>query len=393
MSGSVSVRAGFIPLLDAALLIAAAEKGFAAGEGLELALQRETSWANIRDRIAIGHFDVAHMLAPLPIAASLGLVPLAVPMVAPFALGRGGNAVTVSTALWALLEAAGAPSDGDPVATGRALKAVIAARAVAGEAPLTFAVVNSFSGHNYELRYWLAAAGIDPWRDVQFAVVPPPFMADALSAGRIDAYCVGEPWNTAAVMADVGRIVTTKAAIWPDSIDKVLGMRADWADAHADVVRRLIVALQAAAEWCGAPANHEELAAILAAPEFLGVGADRILAGLSGRISLGSGAPARVPDFLSLAGAATEPQVEHGLWLYSQMVRWGQAELGAEAIEAVRRTMRADVRRAALGPGVDQSTGAVQLFDGVAFDGAAIGDYLAVLPFGGIVPASKLRSE
>ncbi|HOV04522.1 MAG TPA: CmpA/NrtA family ABC transporter substrate-binding protein, partial [Kaistiaceae bacterium] len=227
MSGSVTVRAGFIPLIDAALLIAAAEKGFAAREGLELVLQRETSWANIRDRVAIGHFDVAHMLAPLPVAASLGLVPLPVPMIAPYALGLGGNAVTVSRALWEALEAAGAPSTGDPAATGAALAAVVSARAAAGHAPLTLAVVNAFSGHNYELRHWLAASGIDPWRDVQFAVVPPPFMADALAAGRIDGYCVGEPWNTVAASSGAGRIVTTKAAIWPKSLEKVLGMRTD----------------------------------------------------------------------------------------------------------------------------------------------------------------------
>jgi two-component system, oxyanion-binding sensor len=102
------ITAGFLPLLDSLLLVIAREKGFAADEGVELVLVRETSWANIRDRTAVGHFDVAHMLAPMPIAASLGLTPIATPVIAPMALGLGGNAVTVSTALWANMIAAGA---------------------------------------------------------------------------------------------------------------------------------------------------------------------------------------------------------------------------------------------------------------------------------------------
>jgi NitT/TauT family transport system ATP-binding protein len=402
------LRAGFLPLLDAAILVAAAEKGFAEEQGLKLELVRETSWANIRDRIAIGHFDVAHMLAPMPIAASLGLTSLAVPMVAPMALGLGGNAVTVSTALWQALADAGAPSDGDPARVGAALRAVIAARKAAGQPRLTLAIVHPFSGHNYELRYWLAACGIDPERDVALTVVPPPFMADALAAGRIDGYCVGEPWNTAAVNSGAGRIVTTKAAIWRSSPEKVVGMRADWAEANRDKVDRLLAALYRASLWCDDAANRTELAQLLSGPSYLDRPIDLLLPGLSNRIALGAAAPQTVRDFLAFARkAATFPWISHALWFFTQMVRWGQVPLSPEALEAARRTYRPDIYRAALGslgvalPGgsskvegallreipVASSSGPLRLgpdgfFDGRAFDPDELEAYVDRLPFG-----------
>ncbi|MFC6656787.1 ABC transporter substrate-binding protein [Roseibium salinum] len=218
------VIAGFIPLLDSAVLVAASELGFAEREGVALKLVRETSWANIRDRIAVGHFDIAHMLAPMPIAASLNLTSLSVPMLAPMLLGLGGNAITVAAGLWKEMAAAGADPGGDPASTGRALGEIITLHHGAGAPPLRFGVVHPFSGHAYELRYWLAATGIDPDKDVEITVLAPQLMADALAAGQLDGYCVGEPWNTAAVAAGTGRIATYKQAIWPDSPEKVLGV-------------------------------------------------------------------------------------------------------------------------------------------------------------------------
>ena len=404
---TVPVRAGFLPLLDAAVLIVAAERGFAAEEGLALELVRETSWANIRDRTAIGHFDVAHMLAPMPIAASLGLTSLGGAMVAPMALGLGGNAITVSNALWTAMAAEGAPDDGDPAAAGAALKRVIAARRGAGARPLTLAVVHPFSGHNYELRYWLAACGIDPERDVAIGVVPPPFMADALKAGRLDGYCVGEPWNMAALAAGAGRIVTTKAAIWRSSPEKVLGMRADWAEANADAVARLLRAFYRAALWCDEVENRPRLAALLSRPGYLDMPAELLLPGLTGRLALGAAEARPAPDFLMFARrAATFPWISHALWFFSQMVRWGQAGLSAEALEAVKRTYRPGLYRAALQPlgvalpgasakvegalaeelAIAGSAGTLTLgpdgfFDGRAFDPDRIEAYLAALPF------------
>ena len=145
------ITAGFLPLTDSLVLVIAKEKGFAAAEGVELTLVREISWANVRDRVAVGQFDVAHMLATMPIAASLGLSPIDVPVIAPFVMGLGGNAVTVSTALWDKMAAAGAPPDFDPRAVGTALASVVGA----GGPRLKLAAVHPYSSQNYELRYWL----------------------------------------------------------------------------------------------------------------------------------------------------------------------------------------------------------------------------------------------
>ena len=166
MSGRIEITAGFLPLLDSALLVAAAAQGFAEAEGVDLTLVRETSWAALRDRLAAGHLQVAHMLAPLAIAGNLGLHPLAARTVVPMALGLGGNAVTVGEELWAAMLAHGARPDLDARRNGGALAAVVAARREQGLPRLRFAVVHPYSAHNYELRYWLAACGVAPDADV-----------------------------------------------------------------------------------------------------------------------------------------------------------------------------------------------------------------------------------
>ncbi|BCH21107.1 nitrate transporter [Mesorhizobium sp. L-8-10] len=344
-----SVTAGFLPLLDSAILVAAREKGFAEAEGVELSLVRENSWASIRDRLAVGHFNVAHMLAPMPIACNLGLTSLAAETIAPLALGLGGNAVTVSLDVWSAMLGHDASGDFAPFAAGRALAAVISDRRRTGKEILRFAVVHPHSGHNYELRYWLAACGVDPETEIEIVIVPPVLMADALGAGRIDGYCVGEPWNTAAVALGVGRIVTTKAAIWKSSPEKVLGVAASWAAKDPDILSALLRALYRASEWCGAPSNHDELARLLAAPAYVDCPAEWLRPALSGAIDAGEREAVAVTDFfVPHAKAATFPWKSHALWFYSQMVRWGQvpANEGNETI--ARGTYRPDLYRAAL---------------------------------------------
>ena len=351
MAGDYQITAGFMPLLDSAVLVASVEKGFCTAEGVDLALVRETSWANIRDRLAVGHFQVAHVLAPMPIACNLGLTPLAAPTIAPMALGLGGNAVTVSTALWARMADRGATGDFDPATTGRALKQVATDRAERSEPMLRFAVVHPYSGHNYELRYWLAACGIDPTRDIEIVIVPPPLMADALASGTIDGYCVGEPWNTAAALLGGGRIATVKAAIWRSSPEKVLSAGAQWALENPDALGALLRALCRSAQWCADPANRHELAHILSGKSYLARPAEWMGHGLSGELNAGRGDIRIVEDFfIPFAKAATFPWKSHALWFYSQMVRWAQAPHSAENARIARETYRPDLYRAALKP-------------------------------------------
>lgn len=344
-----SIIIGYVPLLDSAVLIAAQDKGFAATEGLDFALVRETSWANIRDRVAIGHFDAAHMLAPMPLSANLGLTPLDTRLIAPMALGLGGNAVTVSNAIWEEMARFGASGDGDAKAAGSALAAVISARGRDGRAKLRFGVVHPESGHNFELRYWLAASRIDPDRDVEIIVVPPSFQPDALASGRIDGYCVGEPFNSVSVARGTGQIVTTKSAIWRSSPEKVLGVRRDWSERYPERLAAIIRAVTRAARWCSDPANHFELATVLSDETRLGIAPELLLKALSGRMTLGKDRSLAIPDFfIPFERAANFPWQSHALWFYTQMVRWGQVPHSSRNAEIAARTYRPDLYRAAL---------------------------------------------
>jgi two-component system, oxyanion-binding sensor len=383
MGASHQITAGFMPLLDSALLVAAKEMGFAEAEGVELSLARESSWANIRDRLAVGHFDVAHMLGPMPIACNLGLTPLAAQTVVPMALGLGGNAVTVSSALWEDMCGHGASGDLDPLTAGAALQATITERARAGMEPLRFAVVHPHSGHNYELRYWLSACGIEPGREVEIVIVPPPLMAEALAAGRIDGYCVGEPWNTAAVVKEAGHIVTVKAAIWKSSPEKVLGVASRWADSNPEALAALLRSLYRAAEWCGTTANHGELARLLAGTGFVDCPAEWFQAALEGSIDVGGGNTVAVPDFfLPHAKGATFPWKSHALWFYTQMVRWNQVEASSSNEAIARGTYRPDLYRAALRELGVALPGANSKVEGALKDATPVGSAGASLTLG-----------
>ena len=341
---------GFVPLLDCATLVAAVEKGFMAQEGLEVTLVRETSWANIRDRIVVGHFDAAQMLGPMTLASSLGIGHLTVPMVAPISLGLGGNAITVGTALWTQMKEQGAQLNGDPASQGQALKKVVMQRAEQDTPPLTFGMVYPFSCHNYELRYWLSASGIDPDHDVQLVVIPPPLLVDALREGQVDGFCVGEPWNSLAVEAGVGTIVATTNQIWRLSPEKVLGCRADWVKQHPQQTAGLIRAIYRAAKWCDQPENHAALATMLAKPRYIGAPVDVLQRALSCRLRLTSNSnPVDIPEFFVMhRQLATFPWASHALWFYSQMVRWKQCEYSQAALDVVRSTYRPDLYRSAL---------------------------------------------
>lgn len=360
------VRAGFIPLVDSAVLVAAAEKGFARDQGIDLRLTREASWANIRDKVNLGHFDCAHMLAGMPVASSLGIGQVKVPTVAPFALGLGGNAVALSLSLWDAMRDQGARAEDGPAAMGAALRRAIRARAAARREPLTLAMVFPFSCHNYELRYWLASSGVHPDRDVRLVVIPPPLMVESLRAGQIHGFCAGSPWPGLAVQAGLGRIVTTKAEIWQRSPEKVLGMPAGWAERNPLVLDALLRALDRAAAWVDEPGSRRELAGLLAGPAYLAVDAAIIERALAGRLKASpDGDERRIDDFFVFhRNAANFPWQSHALWFYSQMVRWRQAAASPEAQATARMVYRPDLYRRALGASQAELPGASAKVEG-----------------------------
>ncbi|MET3754940.1 CmpA/NrtA family ABC transporter substrate-binding protein [Rhizobium binae] len=387
--GPKVLRAGFIPLVDASVLIAAAEFGFAQKEGLTLDLVKDVSWANVRDRLAFRQFDIAHMLSPMPVASMLGLGSNPSPTITPFSLGRGGNAITLSTRLFdRMREGTGLPETASALDNAHALAKTIAAIKARGEPLPTFGVTYPFSSHNYEFRYWLAAGGIDPDRDVKLVVVPPPLTSDALAAGAIDGFCVGAPWNMVASERGLGRIVATKQDIWPSAPEKVIGMRPDWAESHPETVYRLIVALDAAARWCDLPDNHDALAAALADPRYIAAPVDIIRRVLAGEFSLDDRGNRRIiADYFQFhSGFANYPRPSHALWIYSQMIRWGQAEASLNKARAAASAYRPDLYRTALGDAnapddadirIEGNDERDRFMDGHVFDPTELPDYVA----------------
>ena len=251
---------GFIPLVDASALIIAVDKGFAAAEGLDITLTREVSWSNVRDKLNIGRFDAAHLLAPVAIASSLGLGHVKLPILAPFNLGLNGNAITISPALHAAIMG---EIDGDarnPLVTAQALARVVAIRRKSGAEPLTFGMTFPFSTHNYQLRFWMAAGGVDPDEDVQMVVLPPPYMVDSLANGHVDAFCVGAPWNSVAVDLGVGHILHFVSDILVRAAEKVLAVRQNWSDRNPETLAALIRAAARAAQFIEQPDNRTEAA-------------------------------------------------------------------------------------------------------------------------------------
>ncbi len=377
------LRIGFIPLADAATLIVAVDKGFAAAEGLDVELVREVSWANIRDKLNVGVFDAAHLIAPVAIASSLGLGHVKVPIVAPFCLGVNGNAITVSPALHVALAAAADGDIVDPAVSARALARVAAARKAKGEEPLTFGMTFPFSTHNYQLRFWMAAGGVDPDEDVRLVVLPPPYMVESLANKHVDGFCVGAPWNSIAVDLGVGCIVQFGCDIVARAAEKILGMRSRWAQDNPDVVARLVRAQHRAADFIEDADNRDEVAALLTAPSRIQVAPEVIRRTFEGRIKVAPGGMTRTSDHYLMVGrdGAARPDPTQAAWLYAQMVRWGQAPLSPELLAAAKAVFRPDLYDAARGTPQSAPTAQpadhIGAFAGPAFDPDDVAAHLA----------------
>jgi len=311
------LKFGMVALCDCAPIVIAKERGFFAEQGLEVELSREPSWANIRDKVGVGNLDGAQMLATMPFAATLGLGNFREPIITALGLNIGGNAITVSNQLFQRMSEADPAAMGERPISARALKAVIVADQACGRPPMTFAMVYPFSTHNYELRAWMAAASIDPDRDVRLVVVPPSQMVGNLSAGAIVGYCVGEPWNALAVSMGLARVLITSQELWGGRVEKVLGVRQSWAEEHPQTHRAVLRAVLLAAVWT--EENRAEVAEIIAQPAYLNAPLDVVRAAIE------------APDTVIFhRHAANFPWRSQGLWYLTQMRRWGHLPDGVD---------------------------------------------------------------
>jgi two-component system, oxyanion-binding sensor len=387
----LEIHAGFIPLVDCGPLVIAKEMGFAAQNGIDLVLHKDVSWANIRDKVEAGLLDCAIMLAPMPIAATLGLGGrAAVPMIAAMSTSLSGNAITVSPGLYdEMLNADRVSAEAGGMAASASIARVVKRRRDSGKETLTFGIVYPFSSHNYDLRYWLAAAGVDPDNDVNLVVVPPALIAGSLKSGRIDGFCVGEPWNSVASSEDSGVIVALKQELWAESPEKVLGMRTEFIETNRNAVERLIRAITQACAWIDTRSNRRVAAEILARPEYIGISAEILWHSLSGNLVRAAGFSGKpVRDVVKFSGDdANFLWVSHATWLLTQMIRWGQVRAPFDIAEVARRVYRPDLYRSALAgigadiPDVDLKTeGGGQFFGAGSFDPIDPIGYIEGLP-------------
>jgi NitT/TauT family transport system ATP-binding protein/nitrate/nitrite transport system substrate-binding protein len=211
-------------------------------------------------------------------------------------------------------------------------------------------MVYPFSSHNYDLRYWLAAAGIDPDNDLNLVVVPPPLIAGSLNSGRIDGFCVGEPWNSVAVADGSGVIVATKSELWAASPEKVLGMRVAFFEKNMQETIGLIRALAEACLWLEQASNRKVAAEILARPQYVGIPAGILSQALNDELvrDVGFSGTAAKDVIVFGKSGANFPWVSHASWLLSQMIRWGQVRVPFDVVEVARRVYRPDLYRKAV---------------------------------------------
>jgi nitrate/nitrite transport system substrate-binding protein len=376
------LKIGFIPLTDCAALVIAKEKGFFAKHGLNVELSKEASWANVRDKMTVGELDASHMLAAMPIASTLGVGSSQKNMVALMALGQNGDAITVSNKMYDAMMAA------DPVATKKgsatALKKVIASKTMGvPEFGMTFPT----GTHNYHVRYWMAAGGVNPDSDVALKVVPPPQMVANMTAGNIDGYCVGEPWGQRAVMGNIGKVVTTGYQLWQDGPEKVLGVQKAFADKNPETTKAMIKAVIEAGMWLDASwDNRREASKILSSKSYVNAPTDVIDNSMTVTYMFTNGVTTPMPHFNVFGKKqALYPYYSHGLWQVTQMIRWGQLDKPVDMKKVVESVYRPDLFAKAAKE-VNYALPATQwkvekkFIDGVTFDPNKAVDYIYNAP-------------
>lgn len=357
------LKLGFVKLTDMAPLAIAYEKGYFEDEGLYVTLEAQANWKVLLDRVIDGQLDGAHMLAGQPIGATIGFGTKA-DVITAFSMDLNGNATTVSNEVWALMKPNIPMENGKPVhpIKADALKPVIEQFKKEGK-PFKMAMVFPVSTHNYELRYWLAAGGINPGfyapesgdisgqikADALLSVTPPPQMPSTMEAGTINGYSVGEPWNQQAVFKGIGVPVITDYEIWKNNPEKVFGVNKAWADKNPNTHLAIVKALIRAAKWLddNKDANRPEAAKILSQPNYVGADEAVIANSMTGTFEYEKGDKRSVPDFnVFFRYNATYPYYSDAIWYLTQMRRWGQiSEFKPDSwyMETAKKVYRPDI--------------------------------------------------
>jgi nitrate/nitrite transport system substrate-binding protein len=379
-------KLGFIALTDAAPLIIAKEKGLFAKFGMpDVEVLKQASWGATRDNLVLGGaangIDGAHVLTPMPYLIHSGKVTQnnqKLPMAIVARLNYDCQGISVAQ------EYAGTGVGLD----SSKLREAFARKKGEGK---EVKVAMTFPGgtHDLWLRYWLAAGGIDPDKDVSTIVVPPPQMVANMKVGNMDAFCVGEPWNEQLVHQGVGFTAATTGELWKGHPEKALGLRADFIDKNPNAVKALLMAVMEAQQWCDAIENKEEMASLVGKRQWMNVPTPDIIGRLKGDINYGNGRVSTGTDLYMKfwKGGVSYPFKSHDAWFLAENVRWGKFAPETDIKALVGEVNREDLwREAAKDLGVAQadipaspSRGIETFFDGKSFDPENPSAYLASL--------------
>ncbi|QLC72537.1 ABC transporter substrate-binding protein [Pseudomonas sp. LPB0260] len=407
------LKLGFIKLTDMAPLAIAYEKGYFEDEGLYVTLEAQANWKVLLDRVITGELDGAHMLAGQPLGATIGFGTKA-EVVTAFSMDLNGNGITVSNEVWQEMKKHVPMENGKPVhpIKADALKPVIEQYKAQGK-PFNLGMVFPVSTHNYELRYWLAAGGINPGyyapakgdiagtinADALLSVTPPPQMPATMEAGTIDGYCVGEPWNQQAVFKGIGVPVITDYEIWKNNPEKVFGVSKAWAEANPETHKRLVKALIRAAMWLDENdnANRAEAVQILSRPEYVGADAKVIANSMTGTFEYEKGDKREVPDFnVFFRYHATYPYYSDAIWYLTQMRRWGQigeAKPDSWYLDVAKQVYLPEIYRSAAAELVEEGMAKADDFPSAAEEGfrAPSNEFIDGLTYDGRQPNAYIN--
>jgi nitrate/nitrite transport system substrate-binding protein len=381
-----TAKLGFIALTDSAPLIIAKEKGFFDKYGMTgVEVVKQASWPVTRDNLELGSggggIDGAHILSPMPYLMALGKAtknkqPL--PMYILARLNTNGQAISVSKTYTDLKIG----TDSSP------LKEAFA-KTKAGGKDIKTAMTFPGGTHDLWMRYWLAAGGIDPNKDVSVTPVPPPQMVANMKTGGMEAFCVGEPWNAQLVNQKVGYTAFVTGELWKDHPEKALAMRGDWVDKNPNAAKAITMAVMEAQQWCDKEENKEEMCKIISANKWLKVPAKDILGRMQGTIDYGTGVvKEKFPEAMKFwKDNASYPYKSHDIWFVTENIRWGYLPADTDTKKIVDQVNRSDIwKEAAKALGVTEaeiptsdSRGVETFFDGVKFDPEKPEEYLKSL--------------
>ncbi|MEK7949466.1 CmpA/NrtA family ABC transporter substrate-binding protein [Luteolibacter soli] len=365
---TANVNFGIIALTDCSPIVIAHEKGLFKKYGINSTVTKGASWAAIRDSLANGDIQATHMLLGMPIASTMGLggAPK-VPMVVPWILNRNGQSISLSNSLKGKVGA-------DP----KALKPLVDAAKAAGS-PMTFAMTFPPGTHAMWLRYWLAAGGINPGdaagagADISLITIPPPQMVANMQVGKMDGFCVGEPWNGKTVADGIGFTGINTQAIWKDHPEKVCAFTEEFANKNPKTVKAILKALHEASVWLDVMENRPEQAKIVSAPTYINCPPEAILPRLQGKYDMGDGRKFRDPDYMIFSSRnCNYPQPKYCKWWLTQLRRWGFTQGAPDYDGVAKQVMRTDLYESAMkeiGYTHDGMSNAPEsFFDGTKFD-------------------------